>query len=152
MANYFDQFDTQPANPVNTMVQGGNFFDQFDKPEERGLLTRIGEDLRQRGANMQEIANDKKLERTSDTGAAIDQVGNQFGAAGDILGQVIASGAKTGYSALPESVQNSINNSAANFMQTPLAQKGLSAAQSIGNKWDDFEKNNPIAAQGAEFF
>ena len=41
MANYFDQFDTLPANPVNNVVQKGNFFDQFDAPPQEPTIGKM---------------------------------------------------------------------------------------------------------------
>lgn len=143
MANYFDQFDT----PVASIPAGGNFFDQFDKPEEKGLFTRIGEDLTKRGANQANITADKQAGKISDTGAALDIVGNQFGAAGDIAGQTIASAVKTGFEVLPDSAQMKVKSLAADALNSAPGKAIMQGAEYVGNKWDEFKGENPLTAR-----
>jgi len=68
------------------------------------------------------------------------------GIVGDIAAPIIGAGAKAAYSALPQTWQKGIENTAKNALQSNVGQSTLKGLQNIQQDWNNYEQQDPAGA------
>lgn len=139
-----DEIFAQPMQASRPSLD--EIFAQPVQPESKSFLQNVEEDMRKRGANLANISDRERKGQQSELSSSWQRATNLVGSAGDIAGNAIASAAKTGYEALPENWQNSLNAKAKEFVASPIGQFGLNALKTGGEKWNKFEQSHPEAA------
>lgn len=112
-----------------------------------GIFERLGADMRQRGANIADITNAYNKGQQGKLESTFQGVGNEFGAAGDIVAQGVSSAAKTGFEHLSPENQQALKQTGSDVMNSAVGQQGLRALHAGVDNWDAFAKENPRAAR-----
>lgn len=116
------------------------------KPRESGFSSRVGEDMRKRGAKLADIAAAKQTEVED----VLQAAGQEVGAAGDVIGQGISSAARTGYEMLPDSWQQGLGNAANYVADSAPGQFIGRGIDAYGQNLEAYNKANPRMGRNFE--
>lgn len=142
----------QPARPATfgetfQAVAGAPFRQaQRTIQEIPGFISRTGEDLRQRGAQLADIQAGADIGSLTGQGlaeTAFQVAGTEIGALGDIIGQLITSGAR----ALPQEIQQPVKQAVQSLVTTEIGQQGLEALSKGVDAFNKWEIENPRAGR-----
>jgi len=117
-------------------------------PQEVGFFGKIQEQMRQRGANLADIAAAAGRQLPQET--AVQTLGTELGALGDVIGQTISSAVGTGYEALPKGAQETIGELGTDILESDIGKAGIQALRLGAEAWGGFKTENPRAARNLE--
>jgi len=118
--------------------------------QEQGFFGKTAEALRGRGAQLADIVQATREGEQTGLEGAVQKVGTQIGALGDIIGQGVVSAAATGFEALPAEVQESLTETGRELLASPIGQSAVQALQGGMESWEAFKSANPRAARNIE--
>lgn len=119
-------------------------------PKERGFLDKVDSALSARNAQVMETNKLAAEGRITPQQELLRNVGAGFGGVQDVVGQGIASAARTGYEALPEFAQKGLVSVGKSILNTKAGQDAIRLAKQGGENWETFKRLNPAIAPDIE--
>ena len=122
------------------------FLDEPQAPEQKGFIERTTESLQQRGRNLADLTQQKRSGEKFGIEVGFERVGEEFGAAGDIIGQGLVSAGRTFKEALPTEARQVFEKKGTELRQTEIAQAGSRLLQGVGEKAGELAEEFPRTA------
>jgi hypothetical protein len=151
-----EKFEVQAPNNATEKEVMDYFHSNIQsfKPQEKGFLENVSEDLSKRGEAAVET---KKSYKAGDIGLVqgVTQVAGQAaGAVLDVVGEGVVSAAKTVADITPEAIKDPIKKVAIEgwktLTETDVGKAAMEAVQNGVDAWASFKKENPNAAKTIE--
>jgi hypothetical protein len=133
------------------------------KAKEKGILTRIGEDVKKRGSDIVQTMKDTASGKINPLETGIQTIGAVAGGVGDIVGEGLKSeigAVSKAYQGMPDVVKSTVSkalpaispgiNTAINTLKSPIGQAGLEAIKGGADIYKGWAEENPRAAKDLE--
>ena len=125
-----------------------------ESPENLGFLARIGEEMQEREANVQEILRFGREGAQTPLETGFQQAGQGAGFLGDVAGEALISAGRGISAVTPEPVRQFVGEQAqeigSDIAESELFQAGINALQAGGEIYQGFKEANPRIARNLE--